>query len=106
MVRVHGGAYRGGMRIRDVPVTPCPLGVDYDDMTPEGPAVRRCGPCTERITDLSALGEDEARVHLAGGKSCVRYVHDVEGNVVFHPPSDAVILPASALVHANARVSM
>ncbi len=76
-------------------VTPCTA--DWSGMTPVEARRRRCASCDKVVHDLSAMPEDEARRALRAGPICVRYLHDVHGNIVQGDLGHATIVPASAL---------
>jgi len=76
-------------------VTPCDA--DWSGMTPVEARRRLCAACDKVVHDLSAMSERDARQALRSGPICVRYLHDVHGNIVHGDLGHATIVPASAL---------
>src|SRR5581483_9550279 len=77
--------------------TPC--GADWQKMDPRGDTKRMCGECNKLVHDLSSMTEGQARALLARPRNeglCIRYLHDVHGNVWFE--GQAPVVPVGHLV--------
>ncbi len=91
------------MNTLDVPIA-SPCGADWRSMTPADKK-RFCDSCKKYVHDLSEMNEAEARAILHAPPAeglCVRYLHDVHGNLLFKP---APIAPA-LLVRARRFAAM
>ena len=98
-------ALLGAASMRTTEATiPKPCGADWSEMTPAGASARRCAECATLVHDLSTMSPAEARAIVEAGGRCVRYLYDVNGDVVFGaPPRDALIVAAGALLSKTAR---
>ncbi|WP_181197982.1 hypothetical protein [Enhygromyxa salina] len=79
-----------GMHLDDLPIeSPCDQ--DWDDMRPDAGGQRRwCDHCAQRVHDLSAMDERQARAFLDASESldvCIAYAHDRAGNISFAKPA-------------------
>jgi hypothetical protein len=87
--------------MKAVPLTfRCPA--DWDRMTPRAGG-RFCGECQKVVYNLTAMGEEAARVLLRAhdkGDLCVRYAQNAEGNILFAPAAQPLI-PGSLLDRAK-----
>jgi hypothetical protein len=79
--------------------TPCDA--DFAAMVPLGRRARLCEQCTRVVHDLSSMTESEARALLRRPRNdglCIRYLHDIHGNVWFGESPRSRTVPASRLV--------
>jgi hypothetical protein len=99
------------MHASDIPIaTPC--GADWRTMKPTD-TKRFCDACKKHVHDLSAMTKAEARAVLASPPIeglCVRYLHDVHGDIVFQqgPIAPTLLVRAKrmAMVAAAAALPM
>jgi hypothetical protein len=88
------------MRRTHLPIAdPCHEDWDAMDRVERG---RFCQQCDKQVFDLSSMTEPQAQRVLdehRGGRICVRYGHEAQGNVKFRPsaPAKAVAVAALAL---------
>jgi hypothetical protein len=78
--------------------TPCDA--DFAAMVPLGRRARLCEQCTKVVHDLSSMTESEARTLLRrprNGDLCIRYLHDIHGNVWFGESPRSRTVPATRL---------
>jgi hypothetical protein len=69
-------------------------------MVPLGRRVRLCGQCTKVVHDLSSMTESGARALLRRPRNeglCIRYLHDIHGNVWFGDREPSRMAPAGRL---------
>jgi hypothetical protein len=99
------------MHATEIPIaTPC--GADWRSMKPTDNK-RFCDSCRKHVHDLSAMTKEEARAVLASPPVeglCVRYLHDVHGDIVFQqgPIAPTLLVRAKrfAMVAAAAALPM
>ncbi len=86
------------MKRRDLPIA-SPCTVEWDTMTPRGRNMF-CNDCKTVVHDLSKMRRLEAVEFLrsrVNDQLCVKYSHDVMGNVQFADTSTATVIPANML---------